>query len=161
MSYDNIDTPLLTCPNLDCKKRLTGFRSENGPCQDKQLPFYMVNKFYTSCECGTEVSYNRKFFEEVPITDYQINYDLPIPPKGTRAGFTMVDEDDSEDSSFDEEPLVTGKPFTESIKPDSLPEGSIDEHLIETFHPLEEDNFEDDAGFSDINSQVSVEDNEE
>ena len=171
MSYDNIDTPLLTCPNPDCKKRLTGFRSNNGPCEDKQLPFYLVNSFYTSCECGTEVTYNRKFFQEVPITDFQINYDLPPPPKEVRKGFTLGDEEDESDEEGDcdssegcEGCSGCGNEeddfeLTVQREQDALDaELKIDHHLIETFHPIDEDDFEDDAGFQDVNSQVCVED---
>ena len=170
MSYDNIDTPLLNCPNPDCGKRLLGFRSTNGPCQDKQLPFYTVNNFYTSCECGTEVTYNRRFFLEVPITDFQINYVLPSPPEEVRKGFTMDEEDESdEEDDCDSTEGCEGCSgcgneeddfeMTVQREQDALDnELKIDDHLIETFHPLPEDDFEDDAGFQDVNSQVCVED---
>ena len=55
--------------------------------------------------------------------------------------------------------VVRVKTPIELVTP-SPKEGMVDDHLIETFHPLDEDNFEDDAGFSDINSQISV-DNED
>jgi len=62
--YDYVDYECV-CPN--CKQKVSGFQSKDAECELALVTPIDVNNFYTSCNCGAWLEFNRIF-----TADYRV-----------------------------------------------------------------------------------------
>ena len=80
--YDSVNV-VIDCPS--CGEKLGGFQSKSGDCLLELLKPDDVDNFYSYCECGTEVVFNR------PAKKIQVSEESPPDTLDTvlSLGFTM------------------------------------------------------------------------
>lgn len=146
---DFITTPDVNCPN--CNIIHSRFETDELKGDEKTYPFYRVNKFQKTCDCGTAIYFNRTMFIELPFSDYQMEYVLPkIYLIDRRKVYTDAELESIEDFKIEVEEKISdlGHAMTPEIKsylqffidenddPDDL---DPDEFVESALCPLDED----------------------
>ena len=68
--FDYVKCPEVLCP--ECDRPLEGWQSKGGECVLDTVDFSELNNFYTSCECGVWIEFNRIIPPDVPLSGYEM-----------------------------------------------------------------------------------------